>query len=416
MLISTDPSQLTVVVVMSSADGPPDDEDRRAIPKSAREANASAEALKEARVSLAGKRGFAIFTWACEQAHGKKQEYEPKNAPRTEGVSTSSVAYWRESGPLLRERLMADDGDLVQWLSHGVALPADLHPESYSFLRRLAEASARRDAAERQVALAAQGRAAEHAAELEEVEDTLQQCGLTPSSLPTAVSSSLGANPRFRSCVSALPARPSRSACLVCTVVRADTLASSAAALGLRDTSLCSLYNALDALEVGGGWWTASSDELLLSCLLPLHTRRGKPCQSLCLQMEEAEMKSAVEGDKALCASLRCRLSDCEGLVQLLHNTERECRSKAEREGEEQAGRLNDMATLEKKSVQYKEVSAALLLGYADIAQQCACHVVPTPTDARRCHERDGATAASHGAPLCACRQDASPPGSRPLA
>ena len=89
-------------------------------------------------------------------------------------------------------------------------------------------------------------------------------------------------------------------------------------------------------------------------------------------------MKSAVEGDKALSASLQCRLSDCEGLVQLLRSIESECRSKAEREGAEQAGRLNDMATLEKKSVQYKEVSAALLLGYADIAQQCACHGVPT--------------------------------------
>jgi len=73
-----------------------------------------------------------------------------------------------------------------------VPLPAGLQPQSLAFLARLAGASAARDEADRQAALAARRRAEEHASELEEVEDSLRQCGLTPGSLPTAVSGSLG--------------------------------------------------------------------------------------------------------------------------------------------------------------------------------------------------------------------------------
>ena len=76
--------------------------------------------------------------------------------------------------------------------ARGVPLPAGLRPESLAFLARLAGASAARDEADRQVALAARRRAGEHARELEEVEDSLRQCGLAPGSLPTAVSGSLG--------------------------------------------------------------------------------------------------------------------------------------------------------------------------------------------------------------------------------
>lgn len=78
-------------------------------------------------------------------------------------------------------------------------------------------------------------------------------------------------------------------------------------------------------------------------------------------------MKSTVESHEAQSVSLQSRLSDSQGLLKLLLNIENECRNKAERENSEQAGRLKDMATLEKKSVQYKEVCATLC-GYA-----CTC-------------------------------------------
>jgi hypothetical protein len=52
--------------------------------------------------------------------------------------------------------------------------------------------------------------AARHQAELAEVEDVLQQCGLAPHSLPTAVSSSLGARlARARAGPRSQPAGPS---------------------------------------------------------------------------------------------------------------------------------------------------------------------------------------------------------------
>jgi hypothetical protein len=88
---------------------------------------------------------------------------------------------------------MADtDAWLLRHLPAGTELP-DLTPESRDFVRRLAAASAHRDATELQIAHDAQRLAARHQAELAEVEDVLQQCGLAPHSLPTAVSSSLGA-------------------------------------------------------------------------------------------------------------------------------------------------------------------------------------------------------------------------------
>ena len=86
----------------------------------------------------------------------------------------------------------AEEAWLRRHLPAGAALP-DLAPESQDFVRRLAAASARRDRTERQLAQDAQHLAGRHAAELDEIEDVLQQCGLTPCSLPTAVSSSLGA-------------------------------------------------------------------------------------------------------------------------------------------------------------------------------------------------------------------------------
>ena len=78
-------------------------------------------------------------------------------------------------------------------------------------MRRLAAASAHRDRTERQLAQDARRLAGRHAAELDEIEDVLQQCGLTPQSLPTAISSSLGA--RLETDPSLPPARPLRSRC-----------------------------------------------------------------------------------------------------------------------------------------------------------------------------------------------------------
>ena len=81
-----------------------------------------------------------------------------------------------------------DDGSAAEgFLSRhapGVPLPAGLQPQSLTFLARLAGASAARDEADRQAALAARRRAEEHASELEEVEDSLRQCGLTPGGQP----------------------------------------------------------------------------------------------------------------------------------------------------------------------------------------------------------------------------------------
>jgi len=83
------------------------------------------------------------------------------------------------------------------WLrNHAVsngALPANLRPESVAFLQRLIAASVHRDATEQQLATDAQRRAAQHATEQVVTEDVLQQCGLAPNSMPTAVSGSLGA-------------------------------------------------------------------------------------------------------------------------------------------------------------------------------------------------------------------------------
>ena len=106
---------------------------------------------------------------------------------------------------------MADtDAWLLRHLPAGNTLP-DLAPESRDFVRRLAAASAHRDATELQIAHDAQRMAARHQAELAEVEDVLQQCGLAPHSLPTAVSSSLGARlARARAGPRSQPAGPSR--------------------------------------------------------------------------------------------------------------------------------------------------------------------------------------------------------------
>ena len=98
-------------------------------------------------------------------------------------------------------------------------LPEGLRAESIDFLRRLARASVRRDAAERGLAHDAERRAEQHQVAAAEVEGVLQQCGLAPDSLPASVTGSL------------------------------DTLASAAVALGTRDASLGSLYAAIDALE-----------------------------------------------------------------------------------------------------------------------------------------------------------------------
>ena len=73
-----------------------------------------------------------------------------------------------------------------------LALPPDLQPESLEFLRRLAAESTHRDNIEQELSRDAENRAAQHAAELADIENILQQCGLAPQSLPTAIVSSLG--------------------------------------------------------------------------------------------------------------------------------------------------------------------------------------------------------------------------------
>jgi len=107
---------------------------------------------------------------------------------------------------------------LLRHLPAGTELP-DLAPESRDFVRRLAAASAHRDATELQIAHEAQRLAARHQAELAEVEDVLQQCGLAPHSLPTAVLSSLGAR---LACAraGASPDRPQCDAQLRCANLR----------------------------------------------------------------------------------------------------------------------------------------------------------------------------------------------------
>jgi hypothetical protein len=136
---------------------------------------------------------------------------------------------------------------MQDWLT--AEMPVDLRPDSVDFLRRLAMASEHRDQVERQLALDAQLRAAQHANELVEVEDVLQQCGLAPHTLPNSITSSLGGI-TFICVVPALCRAVLHSLRLTHGETCADTLTSSAVALCTRDTALCSLYGAYDFLEV----------------------------------------------------------------------------------------------------------------------------------------------------------------------
>jgi hypothetical protein len=109
---------------------------------------------------------------------------------------------------------LASEEETQTWLrAHGGAeIPGDLQPESVAFLRRLAAVSTQRDRTARQLSLDAERRCAQHAAELQEVEDVLQQCGIAPDSMPTSITGSLGVQPRtaFYLCF-VTPAGPLRS-------------------------------------------------------------------------------------------------------------------------------------------------------------------------------------------------------------
>jgi len=144
-------------------------------------------------------------------------------------------------------------------------LPVGLRQDSVEFLRRLAVASEHRDQVERQLALDARLRAAQHANELVEVEDVLQQCGLAPHTLPNSITSSLGGI-TFICVVPALCRAVLHSLRLTHGETCAETLTSSAVALCTRDTALCSLYGAYDFLEVFLSF--------LHSVLCAVHTRR----------------------------------------------------------------------------------------------------------------------------------------------
>lgn len=193
-MISVEPSQFTVVVVMSSTAGrPPKDEDRPAMPISAIAASvaASVAALEDGARLLSARSGN------MSKSQGEQPSGRVRGSPRRSYLLASCP----RSCPSKEMEGESVDEEVEAWLGRlcdgdgqsAISLPADLHPESRLFLRRLVAASARRDEDELHVALAAQRRAAAHAVELEEVEDTLHQCGLIPRSLPTAVSSSLGA-------------------------------------------------------------------------------------------------------------------------------------------------------------------------------------------------------------------------------
>ena len=152
---------------------------------------------------------------------------------------------------------------MQDWLTG--ELPVDLRPDSVEFLRRLAVASEHRDQVERQLAVDAQLRAAQHANELVEVEDVLQQCGLAPHTLPNSITSSLGGI-TFMCVLSALCRAVLHNLRLTHCETCAETLTSSAIALCTRDTALCSLYGAYDFLEV--------CLFSLHSVLCAVHTRR----------------------------------------------------------------------------------------------------------------------------------------------
>ena len=76
------------------------------------------------------------------------------------------------------------------------------------------------------------------------------------------------------------------------------------------------------------------------------------------VQVEEAETRSAIGSEEQLCASLHSRLAECNTLLQQLRDIESACKEQAQREAREQDGRKQDMITLEKKSIQYKQVSS----------------------------------------------------------
>jgi hypothetical protein len=74
--------------------------------------------------------------------------------------------------------------------------------------------------------------------------------------------------------------------------------------------------------------------------------------------MKEAETKAAIASEMERCASLQSRLQECEDLLKELILVEQRCKEQAKHEAADQEARSRDMATLEKKSMQYKQVAS----------------------------------------------------------
>lgn len=296
-------------------------------------------------------------------------------------LSSASCLKSRGAAPLL-EMASASDEETHAWLrAHGAELPVDMRPESVAFLRRLAAASTHRDRTERQLALDAERRCAMHAAELEKLEDVLQQCGIAPKSLPTSITGSLGVQPPH--------AQLCLGVCGVCWVLAGHRLVfcellylDTADHMGATQ-KICPLQQLRWALETQLlaacmapstlSRFVAVCSQLLFLPLPPSNLRL--PPRAECtagnaltwegmagcwiVQVEEAETRGAIGSEEQLCSSLHSRLAECNSLLQNLRDIELACKEQAQREAREQAGRKQDMTTLEKKSIQYKQVFPA---------------------------------------------------------
>lgn len=73
-------------------------------------------------------------------------------------------------------------------------------------------------------------------------------------------------------------------------------------------------------------------------------------------QTEEGEIASSMRSEDRLCSALQTRIAECQSVLQQLLAVEQECQQHATRQAAEHHGRAQDMTTLEKKSIQYKQV------------------------------------------------------------
>jgi len=63
-----------------------------------------------------------------------------------------------------------------------------------------------------------------------------------------------------------------------------------------------------------------------------------------------------MRSEDRLCSALQTRIAECQSVLQQLLAVEQECQQHATRQAAEHHGRAQDMTTLEKKSIQYKQV------------------------------------------------------------